>query len=164
MTEKINEQQLCNKIKQEKKEIPLLEKQGSQQEKSIEELIPNLPQFNKNYENKDMNIFKEDILNYLRDRDKCIFGLIQTYKEKIEKTESNYLELTKRISNNYSDILSSQAEINNRLDKMNNYESFSKKTNDQLISHEIRINNLREDFHKTTQRYDKIYLVNVTFF
>ena len=161
MTEKINEQQLSNKTNEENKEIPSLEKQESLQEKPIEELIPNLPQFNKNYENKDMNIFKEDILNYLRDRDKCIFGLIQTYKEKIEKTESNYLELTKRISNNYSDILSSQAEINNRLDKTNNYESFSKKTNDQLISHEIRINNLREDFHKTTQRYDKIYLDNL---
>ena len=127
----------------------------------IEKLIPGLPKFEKNYENKDMNAFKEDILNYLRDRDKCIYGLIKTYKEKMEKTESNYSDLTKRISNNYSDILSSQAGINNRLDKLNSYESFSTKTNDQLISHEIRINNLREDFHKSVQKYDKIYLDNL---
>ena len=130
-------------------------------EPEIEDLIPGLPKFEKNYDNKDMNIFKEDILNYLRDRDKCIYGLIKSYKEQMEKTESNYSELTKRISNNYSDILSSQAEINNRLDKLNNYESFSTKTNDQLISHEIRINNLREDFHKSVQKYDKIYLDNL---
>ena len=127
----------------------------------IEQLIPDLPKFEKNYENKDMNLFKDDILNYLKDRDKCIFGLIKKYQEKIEKTESNYSELTKRISNNYSDILSSQAGINNRLDKLNSYESFSTKTNDQLISHEIRINNLREDFHKSVQKYDKIYLDNL---
>ena len=88
----------------------------------IEQLIPDLPKFEKNYENKDMNLFKDDILNYLKDRDKCIFGLIKKYQEKIEKTESNYAELTKRISNNYSDILSSQAGINNRLDKLNSYE------------------------------------------
>ena len=141
--------------------IPESSEKKDSEDIDIEKLIPGLPKFEKNYENKDMNAFKEDILNYLRDRDKCIYGLIKTYKEKMEKTESNYSDLTKRISNNYSDILSSQAGINNRLDKLNGYESFSTKTNDQLISHEIRINNLREDFHKSVQKYDKIYLDNL---
>ena len=141
--------------------IPESSEKKDSEDIDIEKLIPGLPKFEKNYENKDMNVFKEDILNYLRDRDKCIYGLIKTYKEKMEKTESNYSDLTKRISNNYSDILSSQAGINNRLDKLNSYESFSTKTNDQLISHEIRINNLREDFHKSVQKYDKIYLDNL---
>ena len=141
--------------------IPESSEKKDSEDIDIEKLIPGLPKFEKNYENKDMNAFKEDILNYLRDRDKCIYGLIKTYKEKMEKAESNYSDLTKRISNNYSDILSSQAGINNRLDKLNSYESFSTKTNDQLISHEIRINNLREDFHKSVQKYDKIYLDNL---
>ena len=141
--------------------IPESSEKKDSEDIDIEKLIPGLSKFEKNYENKDMNAFKEDILNYLRDRDKCIYGLIKTYKEKMEKTESNYSDLTKRISNNYSDILSSQAGINNRLDKLNSYESFSTKTNDQLISHEIRINNLREDFHKSVQKYDKIYLDNL---
>ena len=123
--------------------------------------MPTLIKFEKNYDNKDLNLFKEDILNYLNERDKSIFNLIKDYKEKIEKTENNYLELTKRISNNYSDILSSQAQINNRLDKLNSYESFSIKTNDQLISHEIRLNNLREDYNKSIQKYDKICLDNL---
>ena len=141
--------------------IPESSEKKDSEDIDIEKLIPGLPKFEKNYENKDMNAFKEDILNYLRDRDKCIYSLIKTYKEKMEKTESNYSDLTKRISNNYSDILSSQAGIKNRLDKLNSYESFSTKTNDQLISHEIRINNLREDFHKSVQKYDKIYLDNL---
>ena len=153
-----NNQSLDNNVEQSN---PLSSEKKEKEDIDIEQLIPDLPKFEKNYENKDMNLFKEDILNYLKDRDKCIYGLIKTYKEKIAKTESNYLELTKRISNNYSDILSSQAGINNRLDKLNSYESFTTKTNDQLISHEIRINNLREDFHKSVQKYDKIYLDNL---
>ena len=124
-------------------------------------IMPEFPKFEKIYENKDLNIFKEDILNYLKERDIITFNLIRIYQDKIETTEKNYLELTKRISNNYSDILSSQAKINNRLDKLNSYESFSSKTNDQLISHEIRINNLREEYNKSVQKYDKIYLDNL---
>ena len=157
-TEQSNSQQVGQNAIQETQLIPEKE---NQKEPEIEELIPGLPKFEKVYENKDMNLFKEDILNYLRDRDKCIYGLIKTYKEKMEKTEANYADLTKRISNNYSDILSSQAEINNRLDKLNSYDSFCNKTNDQLISHEIRINNIREDFNKAVQKYDKIYLDNL---
>ena len=123
--------------------------------------MPEFPKFEKIYENKDLNMFKEDILNHLKERDIITFNLIRMYQDKIETTEKNYLELAKRISNNYSDILSSQAKINNRLDKLNSYESFSTKTNDQLISHEIRINNLREEYNKSVQKYDKIYLDNL---
>ena len=119
------------------------------------------PKFEKNYSNTDINTFKDDILQFFSERDKYIINLINSYQEKITKTENNYKDLTCRISNNYSDILSSQAQINNRLDKVNTYESFVKKTNDQLISHEIRINNLREDYTKSVQKYDKIYLDNL---
>ena len=161
MSEKTEQSKPNHLEKKDQKESQNLSQQEKPKELEIEQLIPGLPKFEKIYENKDLNIFKEDILNYLKDRDKCIYGLIKTYKEQMEKTESNYSELTKRISNNYSDILSSQAAINNRLDKLNSYESFTTKTNDQLISHEIRINNLREDFQKSVQKYDKIYLENL---
>ena len=164
MSDKIQDQKksfsISQKIKDSEEASPI--KNINQQVTiEIEDLIPGLPKFDKIYENRETNLFKEDILNYLRDRDKCIYGLINTYKEKVAKAESNYLELTKRISNNYSDILSSQAEINNRLDRINTYDAFCTKTNDQLISHEIRINNLREDLQKSTQKYDKIYLENL---
>ena len=146
---------------QDKKTSEIPSNTEDPKEKESEYIILTMPKFEKVYQNQDLNIFKEDILNYLKERDKSIFNLIKSYKEKIEKTENNYLDLTRRISNNYSDILSSQAEINNRLDKLNSYESFSIKTNDQLISHEIRINNLREDYNKSIQKYDKIYLDNL---
>ena len=147
--------------KEADKNAPEKQPNTEKEDKETLEFLLTLPKFEKEYESRDLNLFKEDILSYLKERDKSIFNLIKSYKAKIEKTENNYLQLTKRISNNYSDILSSQAEINNRLDKLNNYESFSIKTNDQLISHEIRINNLREDYNKSIQKYDKIYLDNL---
>ena len=53
--------------------------------------------------------------------------------------------------------------MNSRLDQLNNYEIFVSKTNDKLISHEVRITNMREDFSIATQKYDKIYLDNLEF-
>ena len=161
MKEEINNSQSNKEPEKKSSENQTSTDNSKDKEKDSIFQIITLPKFEKVYDNQDLNIFKEDILNYLRERDKSIFNLIKSYKEKIDKTENNYSDLTKRISNNYSDILSSQAEINNRLDKLNNYESFSLKTNDQLISHEIRLNNLREDYNKSIQKYDKIYLDNL---
>ena len=161
MKEEINNSQSNKELDKKASENQSSTDNSKDKEKDSIFQIITLPKFEKVYDNQDLNIFKEDILNYLRERDKSIFNLIKSYKEKIDKTENNYSDLTKRISNNYSDILSSQAEINNRLDKLNNYESFSLKTNDQLISHEIRLNNLREDYNKSIQKYDKIYLDNL---
>ena len=148
-----------NNINDKATDVQLKQENSKGKDTNIQ--MPEFPKFEKIYENKDLNMFKEDILNYLKERDTITFNLIKVYKDKIEATENNYLELTKRISNNYSDILSSQAKINNRLDKLNSYESFSTKTNDQLISHEIRLNNLREEYNKSVQKYDKIYLDNL---
>ena len=161
MKEEINNSQSNKELDKKASENQTSTDNSKNKEKDSIFQIITLPKFEKVYDNQDLNIFKEEILNYLRERDKSIFNLIKSYKEKIDKTENNYSDLTKRISNNYSDILSSQAEINNRLDKLNNYESFSLKTNDQLISHEIRLNNLREDYNKSIQKYDKIYLDNL---
>ena len=158
MKEEQKNNQLSN-VNDKAKDVQL--KQEISKGKGTNIQMPEFPKFEKIYENKDLNMFKEDILNYLKERDIITFNLIRMYQDKIETTEKNYLELTKRISNNYSDILSSQAKINNRLDKLNSYESFSTKTNDQLISHEIRINNLREEYNKSVQKYDKIYLDNL---
>ena len=158
MKEEQKNNQLSN-VNDKAKDVQLKQENSKGKDTNIQ--MPEFPKFEKIYENKDLNMFKEDILNYLKERDIITFNLIRMYQDKIETTEKNYLELTKRISNNYSDILSSQAKINNRLDKLNSYESFSTKTNDQLISHEIRINNLREEYNKSVQKYDKIYLDNL---
>ena len=117
--------------------------------------------FTTEYKNEELNKFKDEILSYFADRDKYFVNLISTYKTRIQHSEMKYENLAKLIKLNYEEILSSQASLNNRLDKFKSYESFVAKTNDNITSHEIRINNLREDYNKTVQKYDKIYLDNL---
>ena len=113
------------------------------------------------YQNEELNKFKDEILSFFKDRDKYFSNLINTYKNQVQVAEKKYENLAKLIKLNYEEILSSQASLNNRLDKFNSYDSFVAKTNDNLTSHEIRLNHLREDYNKTVHKYDKIYLDNL---
>ena len=113
------------------------------------------------YQNEELNKFQDEILSFFKERDKYYTDLISKYKNRIEISEKNYENLANQLKLNYKEILSSQASLNNRLDKFNTYDAFVAKTNDNLTSHEIRINNLREDYTRTVQKYDKIYLDNL---
>ena len=113
------------------------------------------------YQNEELNKFQDEILSFFKERDKYYTDLISKYKNRIEISEKNYENLANHLKLNYKEILSSQASLNNRLDKFNTYDAFVAKTNDNLTSHEIRINNLREDYTRTVQKYDKIYLDNL---
>ena len=113
------------------------------------------------YQNEELNKFQDEILSFFKERDKYYTDLISKYKNRIEISEKNYENLANHLKLNYKEILSSQASLNNRLDKFNSYDAFVAKTNDNLTSHEIRINNLREDYTRTVQKYDKIYLDNL---
>ena len=97
--------------------------------------------FNTKYKNEELNKFKDEILSFLKERENYFFAKINSYQTHIDIEEKKYENITKIIKLNYQEILSSQANINNRLDKLNTYEHFVSKTNDNLTSHEIRINN-----------------------
>ena len=155
MSNEINEQQNknINEIETEKKLA---------QDENMNLVNEAYKKFDKiKYINEELNKFKDEILSFLKERDSYYHTKINTYHSHIELTEKKYENLTNVISSNYQQILTSQANLNNRLDKFNSYESFVLKTNDNVTSHEIRINNLREDFSKATQKYDKIYLDNL---
>ena len=124
-------------------------------------IFKNSPYFNKKYQNEELNKFKDDILLYLSERNQHYISLIKLFIEKIEENKKEYFNKINSITQNYNSILSSQATLNNRFEKISNFELFINKTNDQLITHEIRINNLSTDFIKSTQKYDKIYLDNL---
>ena len=127
----------------------------------LSSMFKNPPRFEKIYKNEELNKFKDEILIYLSERNNHYMSLIKHFKDKMEETKLDYINQLKTISLNYNSILSSQALLNNKLDKFSNFELFINKTNDQLITHEIRINNLYSDFIKSTQKYDKLYLDNL---
>ena len=115
----------------------------------------------KKYNNEELNNIRDDILQYVKDHFQEYSSKLQVYLLRVNTIEKNFEEKTSTINSNYNNIIKNQANINSKLDKIKDYESFYNKTNDKLISHEIRLNNFRDDFSKATQKYDKIYLDNL---
>lgn len=111
--------------------------------------------------NKELMKFKNDILAYFRDRDNFYLEKLKELKAQADITDKNLDNLSDSTSKNLNTFLINQAEINTKLDKVKAFDAFVNKANDKLISHEIRINCVREDLTKTIQKYDKIYLENL---
>ena len=131
------------------------------QNEFLSKLINTPPNLASKYENEELNKFKDEMLLYINERNNHILTLINYFQEKINQTKEEYTAKLNLINQNYESILSSQASIINKVDKISNIELFMNKTNDQLITHEIRINNISQDFIKAVQKYDKIYLDNL---
>ena len=113
------------------------------------------------YNIEELNKFKDNILSLLKERDKIYIDKLVEYKEKADKIKTDF-DSTNKISNSkFSKIIDNQAKMTSRLDQFKNYETFVSATNDKIISHEVRLNNMREDFSNATQKYDRIYLDNL---
>ena len=110
---------------------------------------------------KEMNTFKEEILSYLRERDSFFIEKINNLDFKSDMNAKKIEQLSETIENNYNSFLSKQVELTTKIEKIKSYEAFMNKANDKLISQEIRLNTIREDMSKNSQKYDKIYLENL---
>ena len=113
------------------------------------------------YKNKDLNKFKDEILSYISERDNYYSEKIKNLQSQCDNNNKNIDKLSDNVKENICNITTKQVEINTKLEKINLYEAFMNKANDKLISHEIRINNIKEDLIKSNQKYDKIYLENL---
>ena len=113
------------------------------------------------YKNKELNKFKDDVLSYLRARDYFYMEKINSIKSQSDKNERNFQTLNELSLSTFNSLTSWQTEVQSNLEKLNTIENFVNKANDKLISHDIRINCLREDLSKNVQKYDKIYLDNL---
>ena len=113
------------------------------------------------YKNKELNKFKDDVLSYLRARDYFYMEKINSIKSQSDKNDRNYQTLNELSLSTFNSLTSWQTEVQSNLEKLNTIENFVNKANDKLVSHDIRINCLREDLSKNVQKYDKIYLDNL---
>ena len=113
------------------------------------------------YSSEELKNFKNEILSLLSENTKKLEEKIEKYKIQITKTENEYEKNTKKISFQYNEIINNQANINSKLDKLKGYDSFVLKTNDQITSHELKLNSIKTDLSKSIQKYDKIYLDNL---
>ena len=119
------------------------------------------PHLIKKYSIDVLNYLKDDIMHFFKQKFEEYSNNVNENILKINKIEKNFEEMTQNININYNKIINNQAIIQSGLDKLKNYESFSNNVNDKLISHEVRLNNFREEFSKAIQKYDKIYLDNL---
>ena len=113
------------------------------------------------YPSEELQQFKNEILSIINENNKKLEEKIEKYKIQITTTENEYDKNTKRINSQYTEILNSQAQLNTRLDKLKGYDAFVLKTNDQITSHELRLNAIKTDLTKSIHKYDKIYLDNL---
>ena len=128
---------------------------------NISNIIKAQPQLAKKYSIDELNYLKDDIMQYFKQKFEEYSTNLYEYIRKIDMIEKNFQETTKKINLNYNEIIKTQAIMQSELDKLKNYDSFSNNVKDKLISHEVRLNNFREEFAKATQKYDKIYLDNL---
>ena len=126
-----------------------------------EQIIKTQNQLTELYNIKEIKFLKDDIMNYFKQKFEEYSTKLDENIAKITQIEKNFEIMTESININYNKIIKTQAKMQSELDKLKNYDSFSKNVKDKLISHEIRLNNIREDFSKATQKYDKIYLDNL---
>ena len=110
---------------------------------------------------KELNLFKEEILSYLRERDSFFIEKINSLQFKSDINNKKIEALSENLETNYNTFLSKQVELAAKLEKVKSYEAFINKANDKLISQEIRLNNIKDDMNINFQKYDKIVLENL---
>ena len=113
------------------------------------------------YSTEELNTFKDNILSLLKERDKIFLNKLSDYKTSTDKIKFEFNSENKLTNSKFSKIIDTQAKMTSRLDQLSDYENFVTKTKEKLVSHDIRLTNIRNDFSLATQKYDKIYLDNL---
>ena len=67
---------------------------------------------------KEMNIFKEEILSYLRERDSFFIEKINNLDFKSDINAKKIEQLSETIENNYNSFLSKQVELTTKMEKI----------------------------------------------
>jgi hypothetical protein len=156
-------------IEKKEEEIKDIKDIGNEKKEVSDETIKTVNIINETYKKfslttyniEELNKFKDNILSLLKERDKIYIDKLIEYKGKTDKIKTDFDSTNKITNSKFSKIIDNQARMTSRLDQLNNYETFVATTNDKIISHEVRLNNIREDFSNATQKYDKIYLDNL---
>ena len=105
---------------------------------------------------------KEDIFNEIKKLDKKFTDL---YKEKSQNIPENILTPLDKINimlNKTEQMFLSVTEQQIKIDKISELETFKNKSNDTIISHELRINSLIKDVENITFKYDREISQNLT--
>ncbi len=113
--------------------------------------------------NAEINIpnLRNEFLSYIKELENKIEKKIKDEKE-IRTKEINEINSQLKILNEINErFTNSFADIAVKLDKLKELETFKNKTESQIITHEIRINNTMKDLSDSKIKYDKIFIDNL---
>ena len=128
-------------------------------------------EFNINSENLEKK-YNDDPIKLLKEYRNYLFDNIENYQNKITNNTNNSIEEFNERLKQMENKIDSQnikiekildgAQINqNKIDKIPDLVNFSKKTTDQIMTIDIRLNSFQKEFSNAVYKYDKIFLDNL---
>ena len=111
----------------------------------------------------------QDIIDIQNDLLSQITNLESRLSKKVGEIESStseallvYSQKLTDLSHKIDSLISNNANYNNKISKIDDFDAFKRKADDQLITHEIRINNTMKDLANAKFKYDKLFSSNLT--
>ncbi len=147
--EEYNNEEISENKEKNNEEIKENSKNENEEEKQLESPI-------------NLNTIRNELLSQIK---QLQIQTEQKFEEQNDKLTTSLKEINLKFGNIDTinkNVIESLADINVKLDKIKELEVFKKKTESQLITHEIRINNIMKDLSDAKFKYDKIYIDNLS--
>ena len=112
--------------------------------------------------NNEFSQFEEQILNQLKENEKKIFKLFNTKNQEIFNYLQNLESKLNNLTQNNDSMLETISNQKIYIDKLSEFESFKNKTDNILISHELRIKNSIDEVIFLRDKYHQIISENLT--
>jgi hypothetical protein len=109
----------------------------------------------------ELNTFKEEILRKMREFETKITSQIENKELTLNGDYQTFTTKINLLMNNNKEMISTITSQKVKFDKISELESFKNKTDDMLITHEIRIKNNMDEIEKIKTKYDKIISDNL---
>lgn len=109
----------------------------------------------------DVDRMKNELLNYINAIENKIDMKLSLFETKQETSFNQFKKQVDTMSTQYTSMSETVTEQKVKIGKIEDLEKFKKKGEDQLITHEIRINNLRKEFDRSVEKNDRIYVDNL---
>ena len=113
-------------------------------------------------ENKDLVYKENELLKVISELDNKFTDKINTLNSSLDTLENSFKDFSQKISVNINSILETIVSNKVKIDKLSELDTFKKKAEDTLITHEIRINNTIDEMNKNQFKYDKMFSDNFT--
>ena len=111
--------------------------------------------------NTELNLFKDEVLNEIREMEKKFLNELSNKNFEYSINYETFSEKVNSILESNRLMIESVTNQKLHFEKINNLEKETKKMDQNLITHEVRINNILNDINKMTSTYDKLISSNL---